>query len=120
MMRSGGLGKLALRLYRLVFLALFAMPCALAAQESAETPPSKVERKNRAPVAREMLRVKIPKPTEAKLKNGLTVLILEDHRSPSVTVQLNIGGAGALFEPAALAGLAGTAAPILRQCTPSR
>ena len=67
-----------------------------------------------------MLRVKIPKPTETKLKNGLTVLILEDHRSPSVTVQLNIGGAGGLFEPAALAGLAGTAAQMLREGTRSR
>ena len=120
MMRSGVLGKLARRLCRLVFLALLAMPCALAAQESAETPPGKVERKNRAPAAREMLRVKIPRPTEAKLKNGLTVLILEDHRSPSVAVQLNIGGAGALFEPAALAGLAGTAAQMLREGTQSR
>jgi predicted Zn-dependent peptidase len=96
------------------------MPCALAAQESAETPPSKVERKNRAPAAREMLRVKIPRPIEAKLKNGLTVLILQDHRSPSVTVQLNIGGAGALFEPAALAGLAATAAQMMREGTRSR
>jgi hypothetical protein len=68
MMRSGVLEKHALRLCRLVFLALFAMPCALAAQESAETPPSKVERKNRAQAARDMLRVKIPKPTAAKLK----------------------------------------------------
>ena len=67
-----------------------------------------------------MLRVKIPKPTAAKLKNGLTVLILEDHRSPSVTVQLHIGGAGGLFEPPALAGLAGTAAQMLREGTQSR
>lgn len=67
-----------------------------------------------------MLRVKIPKPTETKLKNGLTLLILEDHRAPSVSVQLHIGGAGALFEPAALAGLAGTAAQMLREGTQSR
>lgn len=119
-MLSGVFGKHALRICRLVILALFALPCALAAQESAETPPSKVERKNRAPAARDMLRVKIPKPTEAKLKNGLTVLILEDHRSPSVTVQLSIGGAGGLFEPAAVAGLAGTAAQMLREGTRSR
>ncbi len=120
MMRSGVLGRLARRLCRLVFSALLAMPCALAAQESAQTPPSKVERKNRAPAAREMLRVKIPKPAEAKLKNGLTLLILEDHRAPSVSVQLHIGGAGALFEPAALAGLAGTAAQMLREGAQSR
>ncbi|MBI3064944.1 MAG: insulinase family protein [Deltaproteobacteria bacterium] len=121
MMRSAVLGGLERWLYRLVFLTLVAMPCArLAAQESAEIPASKVERRNKAPAAREMLRVKIPKPTEAKLKNGLTVLILEDHRSPSVTVQLHIGGAGALFEPAALAGLASTAAQMLREGTRSR
>ncbi len=67
-----------------------------------------------------MLRVKIPKPTEAKLKNGLTVLILEDRRSPSVTVQLDIGGAGALFEPPDMAGLANTTAQMLREGTQSR
>ncbi|HJX09806.1 MAG TPA: insulinase family protein, partial [Candidatus Binatia bacterium] len=122
-MGSRAAGNIAQRLVRssVFVLALLALPSArLAAQESAETPPGKVERKNRAPAAREMLRVKIPKPTETKLKNGLTVLILEDHRSPSVSVQLNIGGAGALFEPAALAGLAGTAAQMLREGTQSR
>ncbi len=62
-------------------------------------PPSKVERKNRAPVSRDILRVKLPKPIEATLKNGLTVLILEDRRAPYVNVQLHVGGAGALFEP---------------------
>ena len=122
-MGSRAAGIIARRPIRssVLVLALLGLPSArLAAQESAETPPSKVERKNRAPAAREMLRVKIPKPTEAKLKNGLTVLILEDRRSPSVTVQLNIGGAGALFEPAALAGLAGTAAQMLREGNRSR
>jgi zinc protease len=122
-MGSRAAGNIARRLIRSsVFgLALLALPSArLAAQESAQTPPGKVERKNRAPAAREMLRVKIPKPTAAKLKNGLTVLILEDHRSPSVTVQLHISGAGGLFEPPALAGLAGTAAQMLREGTQSR
>ena len=48
--------------------------------------PSKVERKNQAPVSREMLRVKLPRPVEAKLKNGLTVLIMEDRRAPFVNI----------------------------------
>src|SRR3712207_462930 len=46
---------------------------------------SKVERKNRAPVSKDVLRVKLPKPVETKLDNGLTVLVLEDHRFPVVT-----------------------------------
>jgi zinc protease len=92
----------------------------LAAQESIETPPSKVERKNKAPLSREVLRVKLPKPIEAKLENGLTVLILEDHRAPSVFVQLHISGAGALFEPPSMTGLANVTAQMLREGTQSR
>jgi zinc protease len=92
----------------------------LKAQESIETPASKVERKNRAPLSREVLRVKLPKPVEAKLENGLTVLILEDHRTPAVFVQLNIGGAGALFEPPGMIGLANATAQMLREGTRSR
>lgn len=92
----------------------------LDAQESLGTPPSKVERKNRAPVSREILRVKIPRPIEAKLKNGLTVLIIEDHRAPYINMQLYIGGAGALFEPANQTGLATTTAQMLREGTQSR
>ena len=90
------------------------------AQESVETPASKVERKNKAPVSREVLRVKLPKPFETKLKNGLTVLILEDHRTPSIFVQLDVGGAGALFEPPTMTGLANATAQMLREGTRSR
>jgi zinc protease len=92
----------------------------LGAQESIETPASKVERKNKAPLAQEVLRVKLPKPVEAKLENGLTVLILEDHRTPSVFVQLHISGAGALFEPPSMTGLANITAQMLREGTKSR
>jgi len=88
-------------------------------QDSAP-PPSKVERKNKAPVSGEILRVKLPKPIEAKLKNGLTVLILEDRRAPYVNLQLYIGGAGALFEPKEMAGLANATAAMLTEGTQSR
>jgi zinc protease len=92
----------------------------LGAQESIETPASKVERKNKAPLSRDVLRVNLPKPVEAKLENGLTVLILEDHRTPSVFVQLHISGAGALFEPPSMTGLANVTAQMLREGTQSR
>jgi zinc protease len=105
-------------------LALFVFivataPHALQSQEPAGTP-SKIERKNRAPVSRQILRVKLPRPIEARLKNGLTVLILEDHRAPYVNLQLHIGGAGALFEPPDSAGLANTTAAMLREGTTTR
>ncbi len=89
-------------------------------QNRAALAPSKVERKNRAPISSEILQVKLPKPVEAKLKNGLTVLILEDHRAPFISMQLHIDGAGALFEPAEMAGLAQTTAQMLREGTRTR
>jgi len=94
-------------------------PVALFAQDAAVSP-SKVERKDRAPVSREILQVKLPKPVEAKLKNGLTVLIVEDRRAPYISLQLHIGGAGALLEPAGMAGLANATAQMLREGTKSR
>ena len=97
---------------------LAAMPL-LHGQESV-APPSKVERKNKAPVSREILRVKLPRPVEAKLKNGLTVLILEDKRAPYVNLQLYLSGAGALFEPNEMAGLANATAVMLTEGTQSR
>jgi zinc protease len=89
-------------------------------QDTIETPASKVERKNKAPLSQEVLRVKLPKPIQAKLENGLTVLILEDHRTPSVFVQLHMSGAGALFEPPSMTGLANITAQMLREGTQSR
>jgi zinc protease len=94
----------------------------------AQTPPgqdksvarSKVERKNRAPVSQEVLRVKLPKPVEATLDNGLTVLVLEDHRFPIISVRLNISGAGPIYEPTDMHGLANITAQMLREGTKTR
>ena len=82
-----------------------------------EIPLSKVERKNRAPVSKEILRVKLPKPVEAKLENGATVLILEDHRAPTVTVQMVVQGAGGLYDPADRPGLASMTAAMFKEGT---
>jgi predicted Zn-dependent peptidase len=89
-------------------------------QESKSVPVSKVERKNKAPVSKDVLRVKLPKPVEATLDNGLTVLIMEDHRFPTASVQLNISGAGPIYEPANLPGLANITAQMLREGTTTR
>src|SRR5690606_38669818 len=89
----------------LAIICLLAPTHPLVGQESPGTPISKIERKNQAPLSSEVLRVNLPRPVEAKLKNGLTVLIAEDHRFPAISVQLQISAAGALFEPAELPGL---------------
>src|SRR5262249_10349121 len=81
---------------------------------------SKVERKNRAPVSKEVLRVKLPRPVETVLDNGLTVLIMEDHRFPTVSVQLQINGAGPIQDPSNLPGLANITAQMLREGTKRR
>ncbi len=78
------------------------------------------ERFNRAPISKEILRVKLPKPVEATLPNGLSVLILEDHRFPLVSMQLNISGAGALYESADMPGVAQMTAGMLREGTKTR
>src|ERR1700734_4542106 len=103
-------------------LATFAICFAQVPQDpgSKAIPLSKVERKNKAPVSDQILRVKIPKPTEIKLPNGLTVLVLEDHRLPLVTARLTILGAGALYDPADLPGLANVTATMLREGTATR
>jgi zinc protease len=102
---------------------LFAAPAPAQMQQPGQdksTPLSKVERKNKAPVSKEILQVKLPKPSETSLANGLTVMILEDHRFPTVSVTLNISGAGPIFEPANLSGLASFTAQLLREGTKTR
>src|ERR1700689_4937192 len=92
-----------------------------AGQQGNKTIPlSQVERKNRAPVSKDILKVTLPKPIETTLPNGLTVLILEDHKLPEVTVQLQITGAGSLYEPAAMPGLASITAQMLTEGTATR
>src|ERR1700730_753457 len=83
-------------------------------------PTSKVERLNRAPVSKEILQVKLPRPVETTLSNGINVMVLEDHRFPLVTVQFDINGAGPIYEPASQPGLAGATARMLEEGTKTR
>src|SRR5581483_4401549 len=79
--------------------------------------------KGKAPVNKDVLKVTLPKPYEATLKNGLTVLILQDSRSPklpTVSMQLHIAGAGDLFDPKDIPGLASVTASMLREGTKTR
>jgi zinc protease len=74
--------------------------------------PSKVQRLNKVPVNHDILKVKLPHPVEVTLPNGLTVLILEQHRLPTVDYTLWIKS-GALSDPKDMPGLASFTALML-------
>src|SRR6195256_4080568 len=109
------------RIYAVGFLA--AALCFAQGQPDAASkaiPLSKVERKNKAPVSSDILRVKLPKAVESKLANGLTILVMEDHRLPTVTVHMVLQGAGALNDPPDMPGLANLTAAMLKEGTTTR
>jgi len=69
--------------------------------------------KKKAPVSREMLRVKMPHPVERKLKNGLTLLVLENRRLPVVSIDLVLS-ATTMSDPPGVAGVAEATAALLK------
>ena len=79
-----------------------------------------VTRLNKAPVSTEVLQVKFPRPVESKLKNGLRVMVLEDHRTPTFAITIVMQAAN-LSEPPEFAGtVAGATATMLRLGTKTR
>jgi predicted Zn-dependent peptidase len=75
--------------------------------------------KGRAPVNKEILRVKLPKAQEATLSNGLRVVLLESHRVPTFSMQMVVLSGG-LSDPADYHGLASFTASLLREGTATR
>lgn len=73
--------------------------------------------KGKAPVAKELLRVRLPRPQQFTLKNGARVLVLEDHRFPTVTFSFSVRG-GSLYQQKP--GVADLTASMLDEGTQSR
>jgi zinc protease len=106
----------------LVLVAGLSAAMALAQQTAggdAKQLPSKVQRLNRVPVNNEILKVKLPHPAEVSLPNGLTILVLEQHKLPTIYCSLWIKS-GALSDPAEMPGLASFTATQLRDGTAKR
>jgi zinc protease len=103
----------------LAVLLVLPLAASSAMAQGKSMPASKVERLNRAPVSKEVLRVKLPRPTSMKLPNGLTVLFLEDHKLPTIAFSLWISP-GQLADPPDLPGLALFTAEMLREGTARR
>jgi zinc protease len=75
--------------------------------------------KGRAPVNKEILKVKLPRAEEVTLPNGLRVLLVENHRVPVITMQMVILSGG-LSDPSDYHGLASFTAAMLREGTGKR
>ena len=113
------------RMLRTVAIAaVVAGATAVRAQVSqpAQPPPSMkaVVLKGKAPVSDDVLRVKLPRPAEADLANGLHLIVLEDRRVPRVSFTLLIPGAGGYYDPADMPGLAAATAAVMREGTATR
>ena len=75
-----------------------------------------VELKGKAPVNRELLKVKLPRAQEATLPNGLRVALLEDHKLPTFSLQFIFLGGG-LADPADRHGIAQITAALMDEGT---
>jgi predicted Zn-dependent peptidase len=76
----------------LAILLLASAPAAAQDSPGAQQPTDfkGVVLKNKAPVSSEVLRIAFRRPSEAKLKNGMDLLVLEEHRSPTIQVEIAV------------------------------
>lgn len=89
--------------------------------QGAAAPPAKpTEMKGRAPVSQEVLKIKLPRAQEVTLSNGARLMVLEDHRVPSVRFEVLMIGAGGYYDPKDVPGLADTTASLMDEGTASK
>ena len=98
--------------------------CAAQAQEQITAPAVMAPPKNRAPVAKDLLQVKLPKPQRFTLTNGTgkggaRMLVIEDHALPLITINISVR-AGSFFEGNDKRGVASMTAGLLADGTTTR
>src|SRR5258706_12380569 len=97
-----------------------ALAGAAMAQEPSAAPSYRgMVRLNRAPVSNEVLKVKLPRPVERQLSNGLPVLILESHCTPSGSLTIQ-GPSSHPRDTDDMPGLAEATAALMMTGTPTR
>ena len=102
-----------------IFAGLLLPGAAFAQGRDKSAPASSMQKLGRAPVNKEILRVQLPRPTVVKLKNGLTIVLEEDHKLPTIAFTMWIRP-GQLADPSELPGLAAFTAGMLREGTEKR
>ena len=100
-------------------IALAALAAAQAPQGQAPQSLAGVVRLNKAPISNEVLQVKMPRPVERQLSNGLKLLVVESHRVPTIYLRL-MTPAGTLRVPEGMAGLADATADMMQLGTKTR
>ncbi|MEI6246226.1 MAG: hypothetical protein WCQ64_14415, partial [Acidobacteriota bacterium] len=103
----------------ITFALALAAVAGLAAQQTSPTTQA-VVLKGKAPVSNEVLKVKLPRPTEATLTNGARLMVLEDHRAPQVTFSIIMPGGGGYYDAPDSIGLATATASLMREGTTTR
>lgn len=105
----------------LLIIALFSSMVMGQGSTASQTPRSTkgAEVKGKAPVNKEVLRVKLPKAEEASLPNGLRVVLLRNDRVPTFTMQMVILSGGLADKPD-YRGLANFTAALIREGTTKR
>ncbi len=78
-----------------------------------------VVRLHKAPVSNEVLKVKLPRPVETKLANGMKLLVVESHRVPSISLHMTVPS-GDLRDPEDIPGIADATAALIRLGTKTR
>ncbi len=104
----------ALMLVALVSPLAFGQGGAAPAQQQQTTKGAVI--KGKAPVNKEVLRVKLPRAEEARLANGLQVVLLRNTKVPTFNMQMVVLSGG-LSDPADYHGLASFTASLLREGT---
>ena len=103
----------------------FFLSIVVAALASAQMPQGQqqsvagVVKLNRAPVSKEVLKVKLPRPVERQLSNGMKLLVVESHRVPTITLRMNMPS-GDLRDPASMPGVSDATAALIRLGTKTR
>ena len=105
-----------------LLLALLAPQAPVLGQGAAAppAPPPAQPFKNRAPVSTEVIKVKLPRAQETQLSNGAYLMVLEDHRVPSVQFEIIMIGAGGYYDPPGMPGLADTTASLMDEGTTTK
>jgi len=104
------------------FTLSFALAAAAAAQvPQAQAPASfaGVVRLNKAPISNEVLKVKLPRPVERQLSNGIKLLVVESHRVPTITLRLTTPS-GDFRDPDGIPGVSDATAALIRLGTKTR
>lgn len=110
-------------LYPSVLAAMAIVPAAIAvAQAPQGQQPQSVAgviKLNKAPVSTEVLKVKLPRPVERQLANGLKLLVVESHRVPSISLRISVPS-GDLRDPSGMPGVSDATAALIRLGTKTR